>query len=274
MGIFQTQASQTPPASRASQSDSFSMPAHVLLSSAAARAAVLFKPFASLLYPASCESCDLPVEQHEYLCPACAAQALRIEPPFCQVCSEPFSGAAAGSFTCSNCEGRSFHFTHAVAPYRSRGIVRDFIHRFKYLREFRLRHPLAAWAAEGLRDPRITSCPPDALVPVPLFSARKRSREFNQAAELARLMGRGAGIPVADCLLRTRNTASQITFDRKRRMENLRNAFAMRKTLSVRDCHLLLVDDVLTTGSTLEECARVLLDAGAASVRAITVARG
>jgi ComF family protein len=228
----------------------------------------------SLLYPPCCEACGAGVEPSRYLCEKCAASAVRIEPPFCQVCSEPFSGAITGPFTCPNCAGRQFHFTCAVAKYRSQGVVRDFIHRFKYFREFRLRHPLAAWAAEALDDPRIRQQPIDALVPVPLFRARERHREFNQAAELARLVAKPAGIPVLNYLLRTRNTTSQVTYDRKRRMENLRNAFMMRHSTDVRGRHLVLIDDVLTTGSTLDECAQALLKGGAATVRAITVARG
>ena len=228
----------------------------------------------SLLYPPCCEGCGAGVEPPRYLCETCAAGAVRIEAPFCNVCSEPFRGAITGTFTCSNCADRHFHFTCAVATYRSEGIVRDFIHRFKYFREFRLRHPLAAWAAEGLEDNRIRAQRPDALVPVPLFRARQRDREFNQAAELARLIGRGSGIPVCNALLRIRNTTTQVGFDRKKRMENLRNAFAMRHSMDVRGRHLILIDDVLTTGSTLDECASVLVKAGAASIRAITVARG
>ena len=232
------------------------------------------RAFLSLIYPPCCEACGAAVEHPSYLCDRCAAGAVRIEAPFCEVCSEPFQGAISGTFTCANCAGRQFNFACAVAPYSSEGVVRDFIHRFKYFREFHLRHPLAAWAAEALDDPRILAQPVDALVPVPLFRARERGREFNQAAEIARLVGRKASLPVSDCLLRTRNTTSQVTFDRKSRMENLRNAFRMRQTISVRGLRLVLVDDVLTTGSTLDECAGVLLKAGAASVRAITVARG
>jgi ComF family protein len=228
----------------------------------------------SLIYPPCCEGCGAGVEHPSYLCEKCAAGAVRIEAPFCEVCSEPFRGAISGPFTCANCAGRQFHFTCAVAPYRSEGVVRDFIHRFKYFREFQLRHPLAAWAAEALDDGRIRQQRADALVPVPLFVARQRNREFNQAAVLARLVGKRGGIPVSDCLLRTRNTTSQVTYDRKMRMENLRNAFRMRHSMDVRGRHLILVDDVLTTGSTLDECASVLLKGGAASVRAITVARG
>jgi ComF family protein len=230
--------------------------------------------FLSLLYPPSCEACGAPVERPLYLCGPCAATALRIQAPFCQVCSEPFPGAITGPFACGNCSERRFHFTCAVAPYRSEGVVRDFIHRFKYFREFRLRHPLAAWAAEALDDDRIRRQPIDALVPVPLFRARERNREFNQAAELARLVGKRAGIPVSHCLVRIRNTTSQVMCDRKMRMENLRNAFRMHHSSDVSGRHLVLVDDVLTTGSTLDECALVLLKAGAASVRGITVARG
>jgi ComF family protein len=214
------------------------------------------------------------VEHPRYLCARCAGEARRIEAPFCQVCSEPFYGAVTGQFQCGNCARRRFHFTCAVASYRSTGVVRDFIHRFKYWREFQLRHPLAAWAAEALEDERMRAEPIEALVPVPLFIARQRHREFNQAAEIARLVGARAGIPVEDCLARTRNTSSQLTQDRKGRMENLRNAFTMRQSRDVRGRRLVLVDDVLTTGSTLDECARVLMAAGAASVRAVTVARG
>ena len=232
------------------------------------------RSFLSLIYPPVCEACGAGVEPPRYLCEKCAASAVRIEPPFCQVCSEPFRGAITGTFVCANCKDRRFHFSCAVTRYRSEGVVRDFIHRFKYWREFELRHPLAAWAAEALEDDRIRKRPVHALVPVPLFVARERHREFNQAAVLARLVGKQSGIPVSDCLMRTRNTTSQVTFSRSARMENLRNAFGMRNNRDVRGRDLVLVDDVLTTGSTLDECARVLLEAGAASVRGITVARG
>jgi len=232
------------------------------------------RAFLSLIYPPCCEGCGSAVEHPDYLCEKCKAGAARIAEPFCEVCSEPFEGAITGPFTCSNCSGRNFHFTCAVARYRSRGVVRDFIHRFKYWREYHLRHPLAAWALEALDDDRIREHPVDALVPVPLFVARERHREFNQAAVLANMIGVRADIPVAHCLRRIRNTSSQLTRGRAGRMENLRNAFKMDDTTAVRGLHTVLVDDVLTTGSTLDECARALLAGGAKSVRAITVARG
>lgn len=229
---------------------------------------------ASLFFPPHCAVCAIDTEAGEQLCAECAGKAEPIAAPFCRQCSQPFSGAITSEFTCSNCADRRFHFDCAVAPYRSRGIVRELIHRFKYDRHFHLRHPLAAWMADGLEDERIRADPFDGLVPVPLHSARQREREFNQADELARIVARRAGKPVFRCLRRTRYTTTQTRFDREQRMENLRGAFRVRDTRDVTGRHLILIDDVFTTGSTVEECARVLRAAGAASVRALTVARG
>jgi len=199
---------------------------------------------------------------------------MRIERPRCDTCSQPFDGSIDGTFTCANCLDRHYHFDCAVSAFRSRGIVRNMIHRFKYHREFRLRHPLADWLEASLQDGRITSGPFDCFVPVPLHPSRQREREFNQAEVLARILAKRTGYPVLDCLRRVRNTTTQTRFDRNERMENLRNAFDLRKNTSVQGKHLLLIDDVLTTGSTVDECSRVLRKAGAASVRVITVARG
>jgi competence protein ComFC len=230
--------------------------------------------FSSLLYPPRCEYCAAEVAQSEYLCADCRQSARRIKPPFCERCSEPFDGAITDTFQCSNCADRHFHFTHAVACFRSRGVVREMVHRFKYGREFHLRFPLADWLLETMNDPRIAAQPFDFFIPVPLHTTRQRQREFNQAEELAKLVSLQAGIPAQNCLRRIRNTTTQTHFDRIERMENLRNAFDLRQSADVRGKHLILVDDVFTTGSTVDECARVLANAGAASIRVITVARG
>jgi competence protein ComFC len=228
----------------------------------------------SLLYPPHCAGCGAETPAGVHVCAACNGQARRIEAPFCRVCSQPFDGAITGEFTCQNCAGRKLHFDCAVAPFLSRGVVREFIHRFKYDREFSLRLPLADWAAEGLADERLCARPIDGFVPVPLHSARFRERDFNQAAELARLLSRRTGIPLLNALRRIRYTSTQTALDRHQRMENLRNAFRVPHSPAVLQRHLVLVDDVFTTGSTVDECARVLRQSGAASVRVLTVARG
>lgn len=228
----------------------------------------------SLLFPSHCANCEADTPSGVHLCGACAETARRIEPPCCHRCSQPFEGAIDGAFVCSNCNDRDFAFDCAVARFLSRGVVREFIHRFKYDRQFYLRHTLAEWLAASLEDERIRSQPADFLVPVPLHSARLREREFNQADVLARLAGKRAKIPVLPCLRRIRYTSTQTRLDRHERMENLRGAFRVRQSSAVHSRHLILVDDVFTTGATVDECARVLRQAGAASVRVVTVARG
>jgi competence protein ComFC len=157
---------------------------------------------------------------------------------------------------------------------QSRGIVRDLIHRFKYGGEVWLGSLLSDVLAQGLLDPRLRGRSFDAVVPVPLHPLRKREREFNQAEVLSRELARKSELTFCEALERVRYTVTQTHFDRRRRMQNLRNAFTVHRNATVQGKDVLLIDDVLTTGSTLDECSRVLLAAGAQSVRALTVARG
>lgn len=227
----------------------------------------------SLFYAPYCAICFAPVEHSEYLCDACALAAPRIKPPFCSTCSEPFSGAITETFSCANCAHRLLHFESAVAAYRSRGVVRKLMHDFKYGHQIHLRFPIADWLVETLDDPRLRDRRFNAVVPVPLHPARKRERGFNQAELLAELLCARANLPLRCSLERIRYTTTQTAFDRAERMENLRHAFRLREKSDVRGLRVLLVDDVLTTGSTLSECARVLKRAGAISVHAATAAR-
>ena len=228
----------------------------------------------SVLFPPHCTLCAAATPPRRHLCVTCLEKAAKIETPFCRQCSQPFDGAIDGPFTCSNCEGRHFHFDCAVSRYRTTGVVRELIHRFKYDRCLYLRESLGEWLAETLDDERILAHPFDWLVPVPLHAARMREREFNQADVLARLIADAHGERVLHALRRIRYTTTQTRLDREERMQNLRNAFRVRHSRTVSGSHLILVDDVFTTGSTVDECARVLKESGAASVRVITVARG
>ena len=157
---------------------------------------------------------------------------------------------------------------------QSRGIVRELVHRFKYGGETWLAGLLGEFLRHGLRDARLADKGFDAVVPVPLHPLRRREREFNQAEVLARDLARGEGWVFCDALQRIRYTVTQTHFDRRRRMKNLREAFRVRRNAAVEGKRLLLVDDVLTTGSTLDECARMLLRAGAEAIDALTVTRG
>jgi len=193
--------------------------------------------------------------------------------PFCQKCSEPFEGAITGTFTCANCAHRTIYFDTAVAAYRSRGIVRQIIHTFKYGRQIYLRHLVAGWLYAALDDERLRNRRFDIIIPVPLHPTRQRERGFNQASLLAELLSAEISIQSKPALERIRYTTTQTALDRAERMENLHKAFRLRKNADVRRLRVLLIDDVLTTGSTLSECARVLKHAGAISVHAATAAR-
>lgn len=227
----------------------------------------------NLFYPPHCSNCLADTAPGVHLCAACRKSAPAIVAPFCQICSEPYDGAIETAFTCAKCVERRYHFDHAIAAYRSRAVVRETIHRFKYNHKYHLRHVLGEWLADNLADARLQA-PFDGIVPVPLHPTRERERGFNQARVLAELLARRAGAPLMDHLQRIRYTTTQTRLDRDTRIRNLRNAFRLRKNAVVRGLHLLLIDDVFTTGSTVDECARVLKDAGAASLRVVTVARG
>ena len=231
------------------------------------------RALSSLFYPPLCVVCSSNVAGREYLCESCRSRAPRITPPSCAKCSEPFSGAITQTFSCANCEHRILHFDAAVSAYRSRGLVRKLVHEFKYGRQRHLRHPLAAWLRETMNDPRLQGRRFDLIVPVPLHPARERERGFNQATLLAELLARQVAAPLCNVLERIRYTTTQTAYDRAERMENLRDAFRLRKKMNVRELRVLLIDDVLTTGSTLSECARILKESGAISVHAATAAR-
>jgi ComF family protein len=198
---------------------------------------------------------------------------MRIVAPFCETCSQPFEGSIDNAFTCANCAHRTIYFDAAVAAYRGRGIVREVLHQFKYARQIHLRHLVARWLGAAMDDERLRDCDFDYIVPVPLHPARERERGFNQASLVSELLSAQISIPSKAVLERVRYTTTQTALDRSERMENLNNAFRLRKNADVRGLHVLLIDDVLTTGSTLSECARVLKRAGAISVHAAIAAR-
>ncbi len=227
-----------------------------------------------LLYPSHCFGCGLAVDEGLRLCVACAAAVPWIGPRRCVTCSRPYPGSTETVPACPNCEGQAFAFECAVAAVRSAGLARELVHRFKYGRQFHLRQVLGAWLIAGFADERLGDEPFDALVPVPLHPLRRRERGYNQAQALAEILGATAQLPVYDCLRRTRHTDTQTRFDRAERTRNLREAFAPRKGTTFAGKRLLVIDDVLTTGSTLHECAVALRQGGARSVLALTVARG
>ncbi len=163
------------------------------------------------------------------------------------------------------------HFERCLALYDYGPAVQKLIHFFKYQGGRALALPFG----QALGGSLSASCAAvDALMPVPLHRSRLRDRGYNQSELLAREAGLCSGVPVwSDVLVRRKTTRSQARMNRQQRLQNLRDAFRVTQPERVAGCRIALVDDVLTTGHTLDECARVLLDAGAAAVITLTIAR-
>jgi len=229
-----------------------------------------------LVYPRNCRFCETPLTEAErgVICAACLATAKRIEPPFCERCAQPFHGAVTEKFTCGYCKDLKFRFSRTVSACRAEGIVRESIHRFKYNREMYYGPHLASWLREAATR-WIDWAKVDAIVPVPLYPRKQRAREFNQAEYLAARLSRDLNVPMRNReLRRVKETVTQTALDAKGRAANLRDAFAVRRAGVFAGQRLVLVDDVFTTGATMDSCAKVLGVAGAEDVMALTVARG
>lgn len=228
------------------------------------------------IFPTRCEAC------HEYLrggdgigiCRDCWKKIILLTGPCCPRCGKPFASEAALSHSpghiCGDCRKRRPSFDHAVAAGRYEGVLAEAIHSFKYRGRTGLAKPLGLLAVEAMN--RLP--PVDCLVPVPLHPSRLREREFNQALLLCDRVGGLLDLPVIpDILERVRRTPPQIGLSIKDRRRNMRRAFVPRHPNRIKDRTVALVDDVLTTGATVNECARILKRSGARSVCVLTVAR-
>lgn len=179
---------------------------------------------------------------------------------------------------CALCREHPPAFGRARAAWVFEGPPREAIHRFKYNRRFALA-PRLAHAMVGAPSTRamIEAWQPQCLVPVALHGSRARARGFNQSALLARELGAIYRLPALELLRRTRRTPPQVGLNLKARRQNVRDAFVVNDDLWRRHqldgARILLIDDVFTTGATLNECARVLRAMGAESVGALTIAR-
>ena len=224
-----------------------------------------------LVFPPLCPVCRalLSAGRRDPLCGACWQAMERIGPPWCRCCGIPLGIEGL----CGPCRRRRPHFAYARAAARYGGLVREAIHALKFGGRRGLANPLGDLVA-GLGLSALPGAAPDLLVPVPLHRRRERERGYNQALLLSRCLERAWGIPVvADVLVRRGATAPQTDLDAPARRRNVRGAFAVTNPEPILGRHVVLVDDVLTTGATAGECARSLARAGASVVGVLTVAR-
>jgi ComF family protein len=231
-----------------------------------------------LLYPPLCEHCGIGLTDNCWLCSVCAARLPRISPPFCTTCGEPFFGNIESAFSCANCQDVSLAFDFARAALNGDSEdARSLVHALKYRRGLHLGRDLAVLMAAAFTDPRLATALEEKwpLIPIPLHPKRLRHRHFNQAGELAHHLGRRLELPVVAALRRVRATPTQTRLTRKHRLENLSGAFALAPGAArLSGSHVILIDDVLTTGATSHECAKVLkAQAGVTAVAVVTLLR-
>ncbi len=225
--------------------------------------AQVWNRFIDLLFPPRCGGCQSP---GSLWCATCRAAVISLTPPWCEKCGEPF----VTDRLCANCR------THPLVIEKIRsvalfdGVLRQAIHRFKYERLAALAEPFGLMLADCWRTEQFAA---DWLIPVPLHPSRERDRGYNQSELLARNLARHVSVPVSPHgLRRTRATAVQMTLNAAERRENVAGAFECVEK-RVRGTRVVIIDDVGTTGATLDACAQAVLQAGAVSVMGLTLAR-
>jgi ComF family protein len=237
-----------------------------------------FDALASVLFPAPCRICEATLTSASAIpiCPACLASLVPLSGPACHRCGRPFLSAVAAEGPrplCFACRRGVYAFDCARSFAAYNEAMVGAIVLLKYHQVTRL----GRWFAQRLveivrRDPQTFVA--DVVVPVPLHPARRRERGYNQAELIARPLARRLGLPLRGYLLvRTRPRPDKLILSRRERWESVRGAYATRERAPVDNLRILLVDDVFTTGATLDSCARALRGAGASSVIGLTVAR-
>lgn len=233
---------------------------------------------ASVVFPGPCRICGEALDTGSAIpfCRACIASlGERLGGPLCSRCGRPIVSAASAVSAplCHFC--RSYDYAFDVA--RSYGVYSFKMARAILLLKYASLAPLGGWFARYLAE--IASADPgvfqaDIVVPVPLDQGRMRERGYNQAELIAKPFARMLNIPFQSCLLvRTRARPNQLRLTRRERWETVRGAYATQQFAQVDKLRVLLVDDVFTTGATLDACSKALKGAGAARVVGLTVAR-
>ena len=217
-----------------------------------------------LLFPKRCVGCG---REGEFICDFCRHSIDRIFPPICPRCGRP----QPGGVLCPSCISWQTAIDGIRSPFCFNGIIREAIHQLKYRNLRALSGQLAGYLRDFLIDYPLTV---DLIVPVPLHPKRLKERGYNQSALLARDLGKFTGLPVAgNSLIRRQHTLPQAkTVSVTERRKNVAGIFHCEDII-IKNKQVLLIDDVSTSGATMDACARALKDAGADSVWGLALAR-
>ncbi len=229
-----------------------------------------------LVFPVHCVVCRIALGQEVgHFCPECLSKVPFVQSPLCSCCGRELPGSAVGDHLCGSCLRKPPVFAQARAVVRYEEPVSHLLHRLKYGADTatlpllaQIAAPFAARISDEFQPDR------DRVVPVPLFPKRLKKRGLNQSLLLSRIFFPTVGDALlVDALIRIRDTVPQTTLDGAARRRNLRSAFVVQYPDQIRGRRIFLVDDVFTTGTTVTECGKALLAAGAVQIRVVTVAR-
>jgi len=233
----------------------------------------ILKAALNLVLPPLCLSCRAVVAEPGSLCPECWGKITFLTAPLCSACGHPFEIDAGEGALCGACIDDPFPFKRARAVFRYDEASRALILRFKHADRLEGAPAFAKWMARAGAE-LLDHSP--LLVPVPLHRWRLLRRRYNQAALLALALGRETGVPVEmSALIRHRQTNMQGRLGRTERARNVRGAFSVPQSHKSRIAgrSIVLIDDVMTTGITVSECAQALIKAGATQVDVLTLGR-
>jgi len=227
------------------------------------------------ILPVDCAACGIALSDDPvpFFCRPCWAGLTPLSGPACPRCGHPFASPVALTFSpdhlCGPCRKRRPAYSKAWSLYPYTTPLQEALCLFKYRSKVAL--------ADALGALMLTAAPPqdlDLVMPVPIHPSRLREREFNQALLLADRLNRTLRLPLSfDNLIRRHPTVPQTELSRSARLKNLRRAFAVRRPNEIQGKRILLIDDVLTTGTTVNECAKALRKAGSGDVFVCTLAR-
>ncbi len=226
-----------------------------------------------LLMPNHCVSCK--TVQSEGLCHKCVQQVVYLKDNFCPICGRPHKDEK-NNLLCPHCIGDKPKFLFCRSAFSYDGPIKDALHHLKFEGRSDLAGPLAKLLIQYIdrHCPEVKYSGFDRVASVPVGKKKMAKRGYNQAAIFAEALSKRLAIPNgADILVRVKETKPQFNLNREERLQNLDGAFAVQNHHLVAGQRLLLVDDIFTTGATVTECTRVLLQAGAKKVSVITLAR-
>jgi competence protein ComFC len=224
-----------------------------------------------LIYPGFCEVCASKLNKEErYICALCLAKIRVNAPPFCRKCSRQL---AFKKKCCYECKGKKSYLKQVWSWAIYEGTFKECMHAIKYRKKSYILNIFGKFLKE-FTDKNSFMDKIDMIVPVPLHESKLSERTFNQAHLIGKILAVQNKKPLKDVLFKAKNTEPQHSLTKYERAKNVKDAFAVCGTRAIAGKSILVVDDIFTTGATLNECARVLLNAGAKEVYGFSLSRG